>query len=170
MNARPLLLWLLLLPVAPVLADDADKQQPVNLRADRIEIDQKSGVSHYRGHVQLTQGTLRLTADHASARVRLGQTIDTITAEGNPLTFRQRPQGQQTFVEGTAARGEYEANQQKLHLYGAADIRRGDDRFRGGVIHYNMQDRTLHAESDATARVYAVLAPRRPATPGDQAP
>lgn len=94
--------------------------EPVNLRADRIEIDQRKNLSRYQGHVVLTQGALRLTADRAETRSR-GQTLERVTAEGRPATFRHRPEGQPEPIEGEALRAEYEAVEQRLHLYGSED-------------------------------------------------
>lgn len=168
-GARLLLLSTLLgLPQALALAAD-ERQQPVHLRADRIDVNQKTGISHYRGHVVLTQGTLRLTADSANSLQR-GDVLVKVTATGKPMTFRDRPEGQQEVIEGQATRAEYDAVARQVHLYGNVDIQRGHDRFRAGVAHYDMQNQTLQGESDASQRVYAALTPpeKSPAAPGDQ--
>jgi len=107
---------LLVVPLCALAADD-DRQQPVNLRADRIDIDQKKGLSLYRGHVVFSQGTLRLTAARAAVQNR-ANLVETVTAEGKPVTFRHRPEGQKEFVEGTASRAEYHALAQRMDLYG----------------------------------------------------
>jgi len=99
------------------LAADNDRQQPVNLRADRIDIDQKKELSLYRGHVVFSQGTLRLTAALAEVQNR-GNAVETVTAKGKPVTFRHRPEGQKEFVEGTAGRAVYHAPAQRMDLYG----------------------------------------------------
>ena len=64
MMLRRASLFLSALLVVPLcaLAADNERQQPVNLRADRIDIDQKKELSLYHGHVVFSQGTLRLTA------------------------------------------------------------------------------------------------------------
>jgi lipopolysaccharide export system protein LptA len=152
----PLALTGLVMPSA--FSAGTARQEPIKLRADRIEIDQKTGVSRYRGHVRFNQGTLQLTADHAEVRSR-GNTLESVVAEGKPTTFRERPEGQLEFIEGQATRVEYDALQQKVHLYGDVDIRHGRDNFRAGVAHYDMTTETLHAERDATQRVQAALTP-----------
>jgi lipopolysaccharide export system protein LptA len=169
MTAARLLIVCVVLGLPVAIAAGADeRQQPVHLRADRIDISQKTGISHYRGHVVLTQGTLRLTADRAEAQQR-GDVLEKVTAEGKPVTFRDRPEGQQEFIEGRATRAEYDAVAQQVHLYGDVDVQRGHDRFRAGVAHYDMQKETLQSEGDASQRVYATLTPpAKPATaPGD---
>jgi len=107
---------LLAVPLCALAADN-DRQQPVNLRADRIDIDQKKELSLYRGHVVFSQGTLRLTAARAAVQNR-GNAVETVTAEGKPVTFRHRPEGQKEFVDGKAGRAVYHALAQRLDLYG----------------------------------------------------
>lgn len=156
---RHALLTLLLAATLPAAhAADKARQEPVNLRADRIEIDQKTGISRYLGHVRLTQGTLRLTADRAEARQR-GEALESVIAHGKPATFRERPEGQTEFIDGQAARAEYYALERRVALYGGVDIQRGRDHLRAGEAHYDMTSGTLRATSDATQRVYAALAP-----------
>ncbi len=152
-------------------ADDARRAQPVHLRADRIELDQKTGASLYRGNVVFAQADFRLTAAQAATASRAGQ-LETVTARGKPLTFRDRPAGEPQFIEGSAERAEYEAPAKRLHLFGHVDIRRGEDRFRAAVAHYDQTAASLVAEGDASQRVRATLKPqRRPApAPGETKP
>ena len=164
--SRTLFFLVVLLAPAYAMAAGYDRQQPVHLRADRIDIDQKTGVSLYRGHVLFTQGTLKLTAARAQA-VNRGNVLQTITAEGAPVTFRHRPEGMEEFIEGEAGRAIYHAPTRRLDLYKNVSVQRGRDTFRGAVLHYGLENRSLIAESDAGQRVYAVLAPRvKPALPG----
>ncbi len=151
-----------------VLAAGSDRQQPVHLRADRIDIDKKTGVSLYRGHVLFTQGTLRLTAARATARHR-GNELETVTAEGAPVTFRHRPEGSEEFIEGDAERAVYTAPTRRVDLYKTVTVRRGRDIFRAAVLHYDIESESLIAESDAERRVYVALVPRagKP-LPGDK--
>lgn len=165
MSRVALLLAALMTPLC-ALAAGHDRQQPVHLRADRIDIDQKTGVSLYRGHVRFTQGTLKLTAARAQA-VNRGNALETLTAEGAPVAFRHRPVGLEDFIEGEASRAVYHAPTQRVDLYKNVSVQRGRDTFRGAVLHYDIEGRSLIAESDARQRVYVALAPRvKTALPG----
>jgi len=144
------------------LADDASRQAPITLRADRIEIDQRTGLSRYLGHVVLTQGVMRLTADRTTV-TRQGELLRSISAEGQPATFRDRPENQTDFVDGQAARIEYEALDRRLHLTGMAQIIRGEDRIRAGELHYNFNNETVIARSQDGQRVRAALMPQKKA-------
>jgi lipopolysaccharide export system protein LptA len=119
-RTRFLLSALLAMPLCALAAEN-DRQQPVHLHADRIDIDQKKGLSLYRGHVVFSQGTLRLTAARAEVQNR-ANALETVTAEGKPVTFRHRPEGQKEYVEGKARRAKYYALAQRLELYGEGTL------------------------------------------------
>ena len=154
------LLIFAMLTAVPALAAEPAASAPVHLRADRIEIDQKRGVSRYQGRVVLTQGTLRVTADRAEARGRQ-QTVEQVTAEGRPTTFRYRADGRPELIEGEARRAEYDVLTRQLTLTGAVEVRQGQDLLRAGIVHYDMQAETVEAHADADRRIYAALAPRQ---------
>ena len=46
-----------------VNALQSDSQQPINLTADRAEMDDSKGISTYTGSVKLIQGSLTLTGE-----------------------------------------------------------------------------------------------------------
>ena len=158
MPIRALLVIALLAPLCGFAAGK-DRQQPVNLRADSIEIDQKKKTSLYRGHVLLTQGTLRLTAARAEARQR-GNQVETVTAEGAPVTFRHRPEGSVEYIEGKAGRAHYQVTERRVDLYRNVSVQHGRDTFRAAVAHYDLDNRNLIAEGDAERRAYVALVPR----------
>ena len=168
---RPALLWLPALLAIPVcgLAADLSRQQPIHLRADRIDIDQKKGLSLYRGNVVFTQGTLRLTAARAEVQNR-ANVLETITAEGKPVTFRHRPEGLTEFIEGEASRAVYHAPTRHVHLYGAVQVQRGRDLYRSAVLHYDIDNQSMIGEGANGRRVYAALVPHsdKPVFPGDR--
>ncbi|HJW81452.1 MAG TPA: lipopolysaccharide transport periplasmic protein LptA [Acidiferrobacterales bacterium] len=162
-RARFLLPALLAVPLCALAADD-DRQQPVQLRADRIDVDQKRGLSLYRGHVVFSQGTLRLTAARAEVQSR-ANAVETVTAEGKPVTFRHRPEGLAEFIEGEASRAVYHAPTRRVDLYGNVQVQRGRDLFRSAVLHYDIQNQSMVAEHANGRRVYAALVPRAGKSP-----
>lgn len=165
--AAPILLFVSVL-FAPLgaLAAAGDRQKPVNLRADRIEIDQKKDTSLYRGNVILTQGTLRMTANRAEARNR-GNKVETVTAEGKPVTFRQRPDGGMEYIQGQAGRVHYRVTEQLVDFGGDVNLQRGRDSFRAAQAHYDITARQVTAEGNAEQRAYVALVPRTRLTTSD---
>jgi lipopolysaccharide export system protein LptA len=165
-HARFLFPLLLAMPLC-ILAADNERQQPVQLRADRIDVDQKKGVSLYRGHVVFSQGGLRLSAARAEVQSR-ANALETVTAEGQPVTFRHRPEGLAEFIDGIARRAVYHAPTRRVDLYGEVQIQRGRDLLRSAVLHYDIENQSLIAEGTAGQRVYAALMPQTgtPTLPG----
>src|SRR5512134_2665815 len=90
-----LLTWL----SAPAGAEKADKEKPINLEADRVSIDDAKKVSVFEGSVVLTQGTLVIRADRMIVRED-AQGFNHGTAYGNPVTFRQKREGVDEYIEG----------------------------------------------------------------------
>ena len=154
-------LFLTVLLAMPLCAHavESERRLPVNLRADRIDVDQKRGISLYRGHVVFSQGTLRLTAARAEVQNRAND-IETVTAEGKPVTFRHRPEGLAEFIEGEAGRAVYHAPTRRVDLYGEVQVKRGRDLFRSAVLHYDIENQSMIAESANGRPVYAALVPR----------
>ncbi|HTJ54213.1 MAG TPA: LptA/OstA family protein, partial [Nitrosospira sp.] len=49
--------------ISPVLAEKADKDQPVHLESDRATVQEANKLATFTGNVVLTQGTLIIRAD-----------------------------------------------------------------------------------------------------------
>ena len=131
------------------LAGDAaalssDRDQPMYVEADRADIDDKRGVSVYRGNVKITQGTLILTAAELTVHSKDGDIIKAV-AVGQPATYRQRPDGKEQDVEAEALRMEYYGSDQKIILIDQAEVRQGGDTFRSQRIHYDIAKDVVNA-------------------------
>lgn len=139
-----------------------DSNQPIRISANRVTVDQKAGVTRYQGDVVMHQGSLRIAADRVVIRYEQGE-IQSLSAFGNPVTFRQRPDNEETEIKGTAARLQYSAADQILHLYDSVALHRGDDILHSAVLHYDLGNSRLQAEGGQQERVYSVIQPRKPA-------
>jgi lipopolysaccharide export system protein LptA len=146
-------------PLATAL--ESDRQQPIHVRADRMEVDNRKGMSSYRGNVTLEQGSLYMSADLLVV-YRATQGLDRIEAEGRPVRFRQRPDGAAADVEGEAQRLEYHAAGDRLLLQGGASVRQGGDRFSGERIEYDTMLSRVQAsgQDNGDGRVHAIIQPR----------
>ena len=156
--ARLALLLLLAWPLmAPALS--SDRRQPIHLEADTADIDDRSGLSVYRGNVTLDQGSMHITADELRVQLRNGE-IDRIHASGRPATFRQRPDGKDQDVEGEALRMEYHAAEDRLILLEQARIRQGGDSFASERIVYDIATDQVQAGAGGGDRVRITIQPR----------
>lgn len=149
---------------APVHAEKADRDKPVNLEADTVTLDDIKKVSVYQGSVILSQGTLMLRADHMQVTQNAAG-LDKISATGRPVAFRQKVDGRDEFIEGFADRIEYDSVNSQLELIGQARLRRGSDELRGAQISYNANTEFYKVVGQPGAqtpsgRVRAVIRPK----------
>jgi lipopolysaccharide export system protein LptA len=149
---------------SPAYAEKADRDKPVNLEADSVTLDDIRKVSVYQGNVVLSQGTMMLRADHVQV-TQNAEGLDKVTATGRPVSFRQKVEGRDEFIEGFASRIEYDSVSSQLELIGQAQLRRGSDELRGAQISYNADTEfyKVVGQPDATTpagRVRAVIRPK----------
>jgi len=157
---------------SPVFAEKADRDKPVNLEADTVTLDDIRKISVYQGNVVLSQGTMMLRADHVQV-TQNAEGLDKVTATGRPVTFRQKVEGRDEFIEGFANRIEYDGVNSQLELIGQAQLRRGSDELRGAQISYNAKTEfyKVVGQADATTpagRVRAVIRPKPRSNPSPQ--
>lgn len=140
----------------------SDKEQPLNIDADTVEIDDKAGVSVYKGNVTATQGTLVLDADIVTIYSPQRE-LDKVIAEGNPARYKQRPDNKDEDVRAKAQRMEYYADKGKLILLEGGHLWQGQDEFSGNRIEYDTRRDVVNASmsSSGKERVRIVIQPRK---------
>lgn len=148
----------------PAHAEKADRDKPINLEADTVTLDDIKKLSIYQGNVILSQGTLMLRADRVQV-TQNAEGLDKISASGRPVTFRQKAEGRDEYIEGFANRLEYNGVSSQLELIGQARLRRGSDELRGEQISYNAETQfyKVSGQPDAqtpAGRVRAVIRPK----------
>lgn len=119
-----------------VLAEAADRDQPIDLEADSVKVDDAKQISTYTGNVILTQGTLIIRADKLIVRED-NTGFQHSTSTGNPTTFKQKLEGKNEYMEGSAQRIEYDGRMDKVQLYTKAWVKRGEDIVHGNYISYD---------------------------------
>ncbi len=120
----------------PALAERADRDKPVNLEADRVDMDDAKKEAVFVGSVTLTQGTLTIKADKIIVK-QDAQGFQYGIAYGNPAHFRQKREGFDEYIEGYSERVEYDGKAEKVQMFTNARIERGGDEVRGDYIAYN---------------------------------
>ncbi len=171
MNRLPVSLAavLLALPLGAV-ALSSDREQPIHITADRVELNEQTGISTYRGQVQVTQGSMVLEADRVVVYQREGE-LQRIEADGDPARLRQRPDEAAEDVRGAAAHIEYHADSASATLVGNAFLWRGRDEFRGERIDYETENNVVKAAGkDSSERVHAVIHPKQPQSDAQETP
>jgi len=152
-------LLLLLLPVIG-LGLTGDRDQPINIEADRATLNEKTGDSVYEGNVYLQQGTLVLQGSKMTVRLN-DNSIDILVLTGDPATYRQRPNGKEFDQHAEAGRIEYYAKEDRIILLENARVwQSGDKELRSDRIVFDLKSNTVNAGSDKPGdRVRITLQP-----------
>ena len=155
-------------------AERADRDKPVNIEADKVEIDDQKKEAVFSGNVVLTQGTLMLKADQIVVN-QDESGFQSGVAYGKPAYFRQKREGYEDFIEGEAQRLEYNGQQEKVELFIDAKLTRGGDEVRGNYISYSalteffevMGEQPGAEPGSSGGRVRAIIQPRNEEEDGD---
>lgn len=139
MLRRPLLFPCLAIGLAAALAmvgakaEKRDRSQPIVIEADRPgTLDYQRQVLVFNGNAVITQGSMVLRAD----RLEMRETPDgyraatAIGTAAQPASWRQRRDGVDETVEGSADRIEFDGKADTLRFIGRGTVRR----LRGGVV------------------------------------
>jgi lipopolysaccharide export system protein LptA len=84
-------------------AEKADREQPIDLEADSVTVNDAKKTSTYVGNVILTQGTLVIHADKLIVRED-NNGFQHSTSFGNPTTFKQKQEGNASNMTATWTR------------------------------------------------------------------
>ncbi|WP_042269981.1 lipopolysaccharide transport periplasmic protein LptA [Paraburkholderia heleia] len=170
-------------------AERADKDKPLNIEADNMTYDDLKQQTVFTGHVVATKGTILIKADKlVVTQDPQGYQFATGTvAPGTPADrlayFRQKREGLDEYVDGTAERIDYDGKQDLTTLTTRATVRRLQglstvmDQVHGSVVTYDGQNDFYTARSgkdvagpgNPGGRVRAMLSPRNTTT-GAQPP
>ena len=122
----------------PASAERADREKEIVVGADKLIADDANRTSTFEGTVVVTQGTMRMTA----ARVTVKEDADRhkfYVANGAPVTFRQKRDKVDEWVEGFAERAEFDDRNDVLKLYNRARVKSNQNEITGDFISYDMR-------------------------------
>jgi len=100
-------------------ANDAD--QPIEISADQVTREEPSGLTTYRGSVELRQGSLEIKSERLVFSFD-DQGASIITATGAPATLKQTPSDRETPINAQAKAIEYQETRDRIRLIGEARI------------------------------------------------
>jgi lipopolysaccharide export system protein LptA len=154
----------------PATAERADRDKPVNLEADRVDLDDAKKEAVFVGAVTLTQGTLTIKADKIIVK-QDAEGFQYGIAYGAPAHFRQKREGYDEYIEGYSERLEYDGKADKVQMFTNARIERGGDEVRGDYIAYDAvtefyQVRGGGKSAASNPKVHVVIQPKpKPGAP-----
>lgn len=121
-------------------AEAPGKAAPLVIEADQVQINDKTGISVYKGNVQVTRGTVHLSCDDLTVRNADGE-VKQSQCDGQPAKFRREPEGGRKEVHGHASRVEYYLDDEHVILLGDARLVQDRDTFSGEhIIYYLTRD------------------------------
>ena len=131
--------------------------QPLSVRADSIQINERTGLSLYQGHVRLVQDGLIVRAERVRVRSAHGAVLS-IRALGHPLHIEDQKTGGLP-VFGQAQTLHFIASKDEVSLTTHVVFRQGVDILHGHVIHYYVRSQRMTAIKGPKERVRARIVP-----------
>lgn len=161
-----ILATLLSLMLAAPLASafDLDSDTPIRVNADNARLDDGEGIATYSGDVEMSQGSIQLTADRVVLH-RSEEGVRRIEATGQPARYRQPAVQGQGETDARALNIVWAADDNRVTFEREAVIEQDGNLFRGDLIHYDSVERVVTAEGaadggDGSGRVEMVIQPR----------
>ncbi|WP_355661429.1 lipopolysaccharide transport periplasmic protein LptA [Halomonas salifodinae] len=163
-SRQQLIGWLaagLLALATPALAQQG---QPIEVEADRLELDEGAGTAVYSGEVEIRQGDLRLTGARVTIQRNAAGEVSRLTATGERAYLEQRP-AEGDLIQGWGRTIVYHTAERRVELIDRAELHRGADTFNGAYVEYRIDRRLVEARADAEGtdrqRVRMTLTPEQ---------
>jgi lipopolysaccharide export system protein LptA len=162
MSLAAALLW----PAVPAWAEKADRSKPLTIEADQPgTLDLIKQVVVFNGNVVVAQGTMAIRAERVEVRERPDghRSATAVGSPGKPAGFKQKRDGVDETIEGSADRIEYDSRGDVVRFVGGAQVRRlrgntAADEITGSVITYDNGNETFSVQG-ATAQPGAASMP-----------
>lgn len=144
------------------LALSSDKQEPIHIRSNSAERDETTGITIYKGAVEMVQGTLQILANEVVIH-STDNKISMIIATGKPAQYQQLPAEDKQLVIARGERIEYLMSDDKIRLSKNASLQQSDGTtMTGDTINYDMKAAIVRAGSDTTdsERIHMIIPPK----------
>jgi lipopolysaccharide export system protein LptA len=147
----------------------SDREKPINIEADHAQLDDREGVTQYKGDAILTQGTLRIEGDIITFFYDENKQLTKAVATGKLARYQQVHKPGEKPVRAKALKMEYYADRQKIYLTGDGHVWQNGDEFTGNYIEYdiarnmvnaNSKPVTVDGEKQKKGRVHIIIQPQ----------
>ncbi len=148
---------------SPAMALPDDASQPIHIGADSASINDRTGVTVYRGQVEIQQGSMKIRGDQVELHRDDSGEVNRIISVGRPAEFEQQPKAKDPLTHAYGLRMEYLVNQQQVTIIEQARVEQGKDVFTGERIVYKMDQAIVDAFSSESGdqRVQMVIQPKK---------
>ncbi|TCK07309.1 lipopolysaccharide transport periplasmic protein LptA [Marinobacterium mangrovicola] len=148
---------------SPAMALPEDSSQPIHIGADSASMNDRTGVTTYRGDVEIVQGTMKIRGDQVELFRDANGEVNRIVSVGRPAEFEQQPKRDDPLTHAYGQRMEYLVNQKQVTITKEARVEQGKDVFTGERIVYKMDQAIVDAFSSESGdqRVQMVIQPKQ---------
>ncbi|OUS01238.1 lipopolysaccharide transport periplasmic protein LptA [Gammaproteobacteria bacterium 54_18_T64] len=156
-----------MLCTSATLALPSDRQATITVEADSATINEKTGITEYRGAVIIQQGSLLIEAEQVTIYATDGQ-ANKIICIGKPAHYQQQPNIEDGLVNAHANTIEYYLDSDVITLIKNASLEQQGSTLRGDHINYDLKAELVVAKGSANSqqRVHMVI----PASPVAETP
>ncbi len=142
------------------LALKTDRDQPIDIAADRLEMNDTQKISTYTGNVTLKQGSLNIHADTLTLYFNDANELDYMEMSGNPARLTQLSD-EQKIMRGSAQKIIYRDKQALITLTHNAVFSSGKETITSHFIQINTDNEHIKAgKNDKKHRVRIKILPR----------
>lgn len=136
-------LMALCLPPELALARSDDRDKPIHITADTAELNDKTGISIYRGEVKMVQGTTILTGDVVTIHSNDSE-VERIISVGELATYQETTDdGDDVYAE--AEEMIYNRLLSTIDLYRSAKVTQEENIFKSEHILYKIEEELIEA-------------------------
>ncbi|MDP0562819.1 MAG: lipopolysaccharide transport periplasmic protein LptA [Candidatus Endonucleobacter sp. (ex Gigantidas childressi)] len=148
-----------------VLALPEDREKSVEIESDSATLDNKKGVSVYRGNVLMTQGTTQIKGDIVTIYSNKERNLTRVVAEGKRAYYAEQQEGAKGKLQAWGVSIDYNVSDDKIVLLKDAEVSQGGDVFKGQMIEYDMLQQTVSAtgkshNNGSKGKVRMIIQPR----------
>ena len=152
-----LLILLMAFVTSLVLALPEDANQPIEIEALSVIVDETTGFNEFSGNAVVRQGSLLLSAELIQVQTDNEEVVSMI-AKGSleqPARYTQSQENQERFIKATATQITYDVDGGMIFLVGNARLVQGFDSFSGETLDYDIDNDKVIVKSseDGTERV-----------------
>ena len=145
----------------PVWALGTDREQPIEVEADSLEVHEQDNISIYQGNVKLVQGSLQIHSDRLVIHFNQQGELELMEMTGNPARFRQLDDDQLEML-GQAGQINFTESKDLLELRQNARFSHDGDVIESESITINTVDNRIQAgSSNSDERVKMLIKPKQ---------
>ena len=135
----------------------SDREQPINIGADDVDLDANTGFTHLTGKVEIDQGTLSIRS--AEAEVYLEQSNPSqIILRGTPAIWKQQLENG-LWMEAEGKTIDYDVKSSTIVITGEALVEHPQGTVNGDKLTYNLNSEHFTGQSDDGGRIRMRLNP-----------